>query len=259
MKEIKDIAIRLFGPNPKCRCDGGHEICLGCNICRMNDPDMLWNETDPIADYIDATILKADTREDDIKALCAYAAKTKCKAVCINSHYLPYAKSKLKDKVGLCTVINFPLGSGTNMAVLAEAEAVLDEDINELDMVQNLPALLSGYWMVALESIMEVKAACDESGSLLKVIIETCFLSREQIIISCLIAKKGGADFVKTSTGMGSGGATVENIKLMRSIVGPKLGVKASGGIRTREDALKMLQAGASRIGTSNTKAIIEG
>jgi deoxyribose-phosphate aldolase len=259
MKEIKDIALKLFGPNPKCKCGGGHEICLGCNYCRANDPDQLWNAKAPIADYLDATILKADTVEQDIKDLCTYAVKSKCKAICINSHYLPFAKSKVKDRVGLCTVINFPLGSGTNMAVLAEAEAVLDEDIHELDMVQNIPALLSGYWMVAYESIMEVSDICRENGTLLKVIIETCFLTREQVIMSCLIAKKAGADFVKTSTGMGSGGATKENIELMRAVVGPKLGVKASGGVRTREDALTMLKAGANRIGTSNAKAIIEG
>jgi deoxyribose-phosphate aldolase len=259
MKEVKAIALELFGPNPRCRCGGAHEICLGCSVCRANQPDQLWNEKAPIADYIDATILKADAVESDIKALCLYAVKSKCKAVCINSQFLPFAKSILKDKVALCTVINFPLGAGTNLAVLAEAEAVLEEDISELDMVQNLPALLSGYWMVSFESIMEVQSVCAENGTLLKVIIETCFLSREQLITSCLIAKKAGADFVKTSTGMGSGGATAENIKLMRAIVGPKLGVKASGGVRTREDALTMLKAGASRIGTSNAKGIIEG
>ena len=259
MKEIKEIALKLFGKNPRCKCGGGHEICLGCNICHAYEQDQLWNPKDPIADYIDATILKADAKETDIKALCDYAVKTKCKAVCINSHFLPYAKSRVKDKVALCTVINFPLGAGTSLAVLAEAEAVLDEDIHELDMVQNLPALLSGYWQPAFLSIMEVKDACLDNGTLLKVIIETCYLSREQLITSCLIAKKAGADFVKTSTGFGSGGATVENIKLMRQIVGPKLGVKASGGVRTREDALVMLKAGANRIGTSNAKAIIEG
>lgn len=259
MKEIKEIAVKLFGPNHKCGCGGGHEICLDCHVCRVDEPNQLWDENLPISDYLDATILKADAVEADIKSLCDYAAKSQCKAVCINSHFLPFAKSRLKDKVASCTVINFPLGSGTNLAVLAEAEAVLDEDIHELDMVQNLPALRSGYWQEAYQGILEVKKACEENGSLLKVIIETCFLSREQIIISCLIAKKAGADFVKTSTGFGSGGATVENIKLMRKIVGPKLGVKASGGVRTREDALAMLKAGANRIGTSNAKAIIEG
>jgi deoxyribose-phosphate aldolase len=259
MKEIKDIAVKLFGNNHKCKCGGGHEVCLDCLVCRVNDSDQLWNSKNKIADYIDATILKADAVEADIQSLCAYALKSRCKAVCINSHFLPFAKSKLKDKVALCTVINFPLGSGSNLAVLAEAEAVLDEDIHELDMVQNLPALRSGYWQESYLGILEVKKACEESGTLLKVIIETCFLTREQIIISCLIAKKAGADFVKTSTGFGTGGATVDNIKLMRSVVGPKLGVKASGGVRTREDALAMLKAGANRIGTSNAKAIIEG
>lgn len=259
MKEIKDIATRLFGKNRPCKCGGGHEICLNCYVCRVSEADQLWKKKDSIADYIDATILKADAVEDDIKSLCAYAVKSKCKAICINSHFLPYSKSKVRDKVALCTVINFPLGSGTNMAVLAEAEAVLDEDIQELDMVQNLPALRSGYWQETYQGILEVKKCCEESGTLLKDIIETCFLTREQVIMSCLIAKKAGADFVKTSTGMGSDGANVENIKLMREVVGPKLGVKASGGVRTREDALKFLKAGANRIGTSNAKAIIEG
>ncbi len=259
MKEIKDIAISLFGTNKACKCGGEHEVCLDCYVCRVKQADMTWDKQKPIADYIDATVLKADAKEADIRALCEHAAKSKCKAVCINSHYLPFAKSIVKKKVALCTVINFPLGAGTNEAVLAEAEAVLREEIQELDMVQNLPALLSGYWQVSYQSILEVKKACEDADSLLKVIIETCFLSREQLIISCLIAKKAGADFVKTSTGMGTGGATVENIKLMRAIVGPKLGVKASGGVRTKEDALAMLKAGASRIGTSNAKAIIEG
>jgi deoxyribose-phosphate aldolase len=259
MKEIKELALKMFGPNPKCLCGGGHEICLGCNVCYANRPDQLWDETVPIADYIDSTILKAEATEEDVKALCDYAVKANCKAVCLNSHYLPYAKLRTKNKVALCTVINFPLGAGSNMAVLAEAEAVLDEDIKELDMVQNLPALLSGHWENVLVSIMEIKCACQDYDVLLKVILETCYLTREQFIMSCLLAKKAGANFVKTSTGMGTGGATAENVKLMRQVVGPKLGVKASGSIRTREDAIKMLKAGANRIGTSNAKAIIEG
>ncbi len=259
MQEIKDIAIRLFGSNSPCNCGGGHEICLRCFECKSKHPDMLWDEQKPIAEYLDSTVLKANTEEHDIKNLCVQARDTSCKAVCINSHFLPYARSILLDKVALCTVINFPLGSNKNEAVLAEAEAVLEEQIAELDMVQNLSALLSGYWHVTYQGILDVKKACQDQDSLLKVIIETCFLSREQIIISCLIAKKAGADFVKTSTGMGSGGATAENIKLMRDIVGPKLGVKASGGVRTREEAITMLKAGASRIGTSNAKGIIEG
>jgi len=259
MQEIKDIAIKLFGTNSPCRCGGEHEVCLNCHVCRATQPDMLWDESKPIAEYLDATVLKADAKETDIKALCEHAYANSCKAVCINSHYLPFAVTITKGKVGLCTVVNFPLGSNTNDAVLAEAEAVLAEELDELDMVQNLSALLSGYWEASYQGILEVRKACDDYDTLLKVIIETCFLSREQLIVSCLIAKKAGTDFVKTSTGMGSGGATTENIKLMRDIVGPKLGVKASGGVRTREDALAMLKAGASRIGTSNAKGIIEG
>jgi len=259
MQEIKDIAVRMFGSNSPAMCGGEHEVCLRCQVCRKDKPDMVWDSAKPIAEYLDATVLKADARETDIKALCEAAFESSCKAVCINSHYLSYARSILLDKVGLCTVINFPLGSNSNEAVTAEANAALAEEISELDMVQNLSAFLSGYWQVTYQGILEVKQACQDYDTLLKVIIETCFLTREQIIMACLIAKKAGADFVKTSTGMASGGATAENIRLMRDVVGPKLGVKASGGVRTKDDALTMLNAGASRIGTSNAKGIIEG
>jgi deoxyribose-phosphate aldolase len=258
MQEIREIAVRLFGENVPCQCGGAHEVCLNCPVCRVNQADQIYQPESPIADFIDNTILRADAVEADIKSLCEYAVSASCKAVCINSHFLPYAKAILQDKVATCTVINFPLGAGSNEAILAEANAALQEGIIELDMVQNLSALLSGYWEVSYQNILEVKQACADYDTLLKVIIETCYLTREQLIVSCLIAKKAGADFVKTSTGMGSGGATAENIALMRSIVGSKLGVKASGGVRNNADAMLMLKSGANRIGTSNAKAIIE-
>lgn len=259
MKEIKDIAIRLFGDNLPCKCGGSHEICLNCLVCKADIADQVYDAGQPLSRYLDATVLKADAKENDIRSLCECAVQADCKAVCLNSHFLPLAKSLIKDKVCSCTVINFPLGAGSNEAILAEANAALQEEIDELDMVQNLAAMLSGYWEVSYQSILSVKQACLESDTLLKVILETCYLTREQLITSCLIAKKAGADFVKTSTGMGSGGATAENITLMRSIVGTKLGVKASGGVRTRAEALLMLSSGASRIGTSNASGIIEG
>jgi len=154
-------------------------------------------------------------------------------------------------------VINFPLGSGSAEAIKGEAQAVLNAGVDEVDMVQNLSALFSLDYKSSFDSIANVATSCHEQGALLKVIIETCYLSSDQIIISCLLAKKAGADFVKTSTGFGTGGATAENISLMRSVVGPKLGVKASGGIRTREQVILMISSGADRIGASNVMAIV--
>jgi len=259
MKEIRDIAVELFGESHPCQCGGAHEICLNCHHCKVNLPDQKWNARHPVAEYLDSTILKADASAQEITDLGNYAVQTKCRAVCINSYYLHLVKQITANRTGLCTVINFPLGANSNQAVIAEAKAVLKEGIDELDMVQNLAALLSGQWEETYQGILQVRKASARCNVLLKVILETCYLSRRQIIMSCLIAKKAGADFVKTSTGMGSAGATDENVSLMRLVVGPKLGVKASGGIRTKADALTMLKAGANRIGTSNAKAIIEG
>jgi deoxyribose-phosphate aldolase len=154
-------------------------------------------------------------------------------------------------------VINFPLGAGSRKAVKKEAKAVLEAGIDELDMVQNLAALRSGDWQMAMETIKSVAIQCLENSVLLKVIIETCYLTREQLILSCLISKKAGAKYVKTSTGFGTSGATAEDIALMREVVGPKLGVKASGGIRDKDSANQMIAAGASRIGASSVSALL--
>lgn len=149
------------------------------------------------------------------------------------------------------------MGAGDNEAVCAEAEAVIALGVEELDMVMNLPAMLSREYEENLDCITAVAALCIQNNVLLKVILETCYLDEEQIILACLQAKKAGADFVKTSTGFGSAGASVANIALMRATVGPKMGVKASGGIRDRETAIAMISAGANRIGASSVKALI--
>jgi deoxyribose-phosphate aldolase len=142
-------------------------------------------------------------------------------------------------------------------AVVAEAMAVINTGIEELDMVQNLSAVKSGQPNLSYNLIRSVAELCRANKVLLKVILETCYLSEDEIITCCLYAKKAGAEFVKTSTGFGSAGASVENVRLMRETVGPKLGVKASGGIRTREQALQMIAAGANRIGASAVKALV--
>ena len=258
MKSIRQIAVELFGENHPCACGGGHEICLKCNFCRAQEPDRLYNENEPIASYIDATILKADAVDTDIRALCEIATKYKTASVCINSQYLALLHKVLNSIPASCTVINFPLGANSPHAIYNEAAAVITDGVDEVDMVQNLAALLSGNTKTDYESIERVAELCMHKGVLLKVIIETCFLSEEQIVISCLLAKKAGATFVKTSTGFGTAGAHLEHIKLMRKVVGPKLGVKASGGVRTKAQAMEMLKAGASRIGASNVLAIVE-
>lgn len=257
MHNISEIAIRLVGNNTPCRCGGAHGICLKCEVCRAGCPDQLFESGHSIASIIDATVLKATATETEVSELCKVANEHNTASVCINSHFIPLIKQLLNSGVKSCTVINFPLGSGSVNALAKEAEAVLEGNVDEVDLVQNLSALLSGDINNAFASINQVAKLCIQKNALLKVIVETCYLSEEQLIISCLLAKKAGADFVKTSTGFGTGGATPEHIALMRLTVGPKLGVKASGGIKTREQALAMISAGANRIGASSVTALL--
>ncbi|PKN79869.1 MAG: deoxyribose-phosphate aldolase [Candidatus Cloacimonetes bacterium HGW-Cloacimonetes-1] len=255
MINIENIARDLFGSGQPCKCGGDHKVCLDCLVCRADSSDMLY-EDQGIAHIVDATILRADATSPDVAEICTMALEYECASVCINSHFIAQIKGILQDKIKSCTVINFPLGAGDISAVAAEALAVIDLGINELDMVQNIAAARSGDWDSAYRTILEVGKLCNAHDVLLKVILETCFLTEEQIVISCLYAKKAGAHFVKTSTGFGSAGATAANIALMRATVGPKLGVKASGGVKTKEQANQMVAAGASRIGASSVSAL---
>ena len=256
MKQISFIAKKYFPSKQVARCGGAHEICLNCAICRAQEPDELFHPADGIASIIDATLLKADATAEDIRALCEMANSYKTASVCVNSFYIPLVKSLLTG-VKSCTVINFPIGAGSRDAVRLEAAAVLKAKVDEVDMVQNLSALKSGDIAENLATTEAVAELCQMAGALLKVIIETCYLSKEELILSCLIGKKAGAKYVKTSTGFGTAGATAEDIALMRAVVGPKLGVKASGGIRAKDSAQKMIAAGANRIGASSVSALI--
>jgi deoxyribose-phosphate aldolase len=257
MERIESIALRLFGDNESCKCGGGHVICIGCDVCRAGMPDQTYNPDNGIASIIDATILKADAAQEDVYALCDLANDNTCASVCVNSHFSQNLTLRLSSPVKSCTVINFPLGAGYKYAVAAEALAVINTGIQEMDMVQNLSAVKSGDYIQSFELIRGISDICRNNNVLLKVILETCYLSDDEIIICSLYAKKAGADFVKTSTGFGTGGATFENVRLMRQTVGPKIGVKASGGIKTREQALSMIEAGANRIGASNVLALL--
>lgn len=207
---------------------------------------------------IDHTLLKPEATKAQIEKLCSEAGKYDFKSVCVNPYYVKYAKELLKGSdVLVCTVIGFPLGQNTTAIKVAETKDAIKNGADEIDMVINIGALKSKDEDYVLNEIKEIKNAC--KGKTLKVIIETCLLTDEEKITACKLSKEAGADFVKTSTGFSTHGATVEDVKLMRKTVGEDMGVKASGGIRDRETALKMVEAGATRLGVSAGVAIVKG
>ena len=211
-----------------------------------------------MAKYIDHTLLKPDATIDAVAKLCAEAIAYGFKAVCVNSGHAAYIAGKLQGTgVAVCTVVGFPLGAMQMRAKAFEAENAIAEGASEIDMVLNIGALKSGDRRAVEADIRAVRQAA-AGPIVLKVIIETCLLSAEEKVQACKIAKNAGADFVKTSTGFSSGGATVEDVALMRKTVGRQMGVKASGGIKDWSTAAVMIRAGASRIGTSSGIAIVE-
>ena len=201
--------------------------------------------------FIDNTILKADATIEDIKRLCEESKIYDFKSVCINPCFIKAAKEFLKGSdVLICTVIGFPLGSMTTEAKVFEAMDAVKKGADEVDMVINISMLKDKQYDYVKTEIEQIKGA--DNKKVLKVIIECCLLTDEEKVIACKLAKEAGADFVKTSTGFSKWGATKEDIKLMRETVGPLMGVKAAGGIRTHEEMLEMIENGATRIGTSS-------
>jgi deoxyribose-phosphate aldolase len=212
-----------------------------------------------MASYIDHTLLKPDATIDTVTKLCAEAIVYGFKAVCVNSGQVAYIAGKLQGtNVAVCTVVGFPLGAMHMRAKAFEAENALADGAQELDMVINVGALKSGDLKTVEADIKAVRRVA-ASPAILKVIIETCLLAEAEKIKACEIVKHAGADFVKTSTGFSIGGATVEDVILMRRIVGHEMGVKASGGIKDYATAIAMLKAGANRLGVSAGIAIVEG
>lgn len=206
----------------------------------------------------DHTILKADATEEAVAKICAEAIEYGFMSVCVNTYYTAFVAEKLKGTdVKVCTVVGFPLGQMSTRAKMLETECAVADGASEIDMVLNVAALKDGKYDVVLSDIKAVKAACGDA--LLKVILETCLLTKEEIVKACELSVEAGADFVKTSTGFSTGGATTEDIALMRKTVGPDIGVKASGGVRDYKGAAAMVEAGASRIGASATIAILSG
>ena len=211
-----------------------------------------------LAKLIDHTLLKPEATRDEVVKLCEEARKYKFASVCVNTTWVPLCKSLLANSgVMVCCVVGFPLGAMSPTAKAYEAREAVRQGAQEVDMVINIGALKSKDYETVFEDICRVVKASGRAG--VKVILETSALDTNEKIIGCTLSKLAGAAFVKTSTGFGKGGATVEDVQLMRSIVGSELGVKASGGVRTAEDALKMAQAGANRVGASASVAIVTG
>lgn len=212
-----------------------------------------------IARYIDHTLLKADATKENITTLCEEAKKYNFASVCVNPTWVEYASSLLKETpVKVCTVIGFPLGATTPEVKAFETKNAIDNGAGEIDMVLNIGALKDENFDLVERDIAAVCAAA-KGKALVKVIIETSLLTDQEKENACKISKQAGADFVKTSTGFSTGGATVKDVELMRKAVGPELGVKASGGVRTIDDVHNLIHAGATRIGASSGVAIMEG
>jgi deoxyribose-phosphate aldolase len=212
-----------------------------------------------IARLIDHTILKPDATRADVVKVCQEARKYQFASVCVNPYWVPLVAAELAGSpVKVCTVVGFPLGATTTESKIAETEAALRVGAQEIDMVMNVGALRSGDQEAVKQDIHGVAEASHRAGAILKVILETALLDDNQKATACTLAKLAGADFVKTSTGFGPSGATAHDVALMRLVVGPDMGVKASGGIRTLEDVRKMAAAGATRIGASASVKIVE-
>jgi deoxyribose-phosphate aldolase len=213
-----------------------------------------------LAHMIDHTLLKPDATQDQIAQLCYEARKHGFASVCVNPANVKLCTQLLKDSdVLVCTVVGFPLGATSTESKVFEAQQAIRDGAIEVDMVINVGALKSRDYELVERDIASIARVCHAGNAILKVIIEAALLTDEEKVVACQLAKVAGADFVKTSTGFGPGGATVEDVALMRRVVGLTMGVKAAGGIRTYEDAQKMIAAGATRIGASASVRILQG
>jgi deoxyribose-phosphate aldolase len=253
------------------------QVCPGCvqrcvQTCARNTKEIIaagasrvsasekLTKIDPnIAALIDHTILKPEATRNDVLKICREAREYRFASVCVNPYWVPLVKAELSGSpVKVCTVVGFPLGATSTEAKVAETAAALRAGAQEIDMVINVGALRSGDTDAVKGDIQAVVRVAHEAGAIVKVILETALLDDTQKTVASKICKSAGADFVKTSTGFSTSGATAHDIALMRAAVGPNLGVKASGGIRTLQDVQAMTAAGATRIGASASVKIVE-
>lgn len=241
-----------------CFDNAGHVVSAGAE--RLTSTLGVIPEDKSLAGMIDHTLLKPDATADKIAQLCFEAKKYHFASVCVNPTNVKLCAELLRGSdVKVCTVIGFPLGATSTDVKVFETKDAIQNGATEIDMVINIGALKAGDNELVAHDIREVVRAAHESDALVKVIIETALLTDEEKIIACLLAKEAGADYVKTSTGFSSGGATVHDVALMRQTVGPNLGVKAAGGIHSHEEAEQLVAAGATRLGASAGIKIIQG
>jgi deoxyribose-phosphate aldolase len=212
-----------------------------------------------VARLIDHTLLQADATEAQIEQLCREAKQFRFASVCVNPTWVPLARTLLVDSlVKVATVVGFPLGAALPEVKAFEAERAIQGGAHEIDMVINVGRLKSGHHQIVFQDVTSVVAVARRSGALVKAIIETALLTEEEKVAACVLAQAGGVDFVKTSTGFSKGGATVADVALMRRVVGPTLGIKAAGGIRSLQTLQELVAAGATRIGASSSVKIME-
>ena len=253
------------------------QVCPGCvqrcpQTCARNTKEIIAAGADrvsaserltkidaAIAALIDHTILKPEATRDDVVKICREARRYGFASVCVNPYWVPLVRAELAGStVKVCTVVGFPLGATSTEAKVAETEVALRVGAQEIDMVINVGALRSGDQDAVRQDIRQVAETAHRAGAIVKVILETALLDDAQKATACTLAIQAGADFVKTSTGFSTSGATAHDVALMRAVVGPRIGVKASGGIRTLSDLRTMTAAGATRIGASASVKIVE-
>ena len=210
-----------------------------------------------ILKHIDHTQLKAFAKWEDIEKLCDEAVEYQTASVCIPPTYIKRVHDKYQDKINICTVVGFPLGYSVTSAKVAEVEQALKDGCNEIDMVVNISDVKNGDYDKAEEEIRTLKKAC--GNHILKVIIETCYLTEDEKIAMCKAVTNAGADYIKTSTGFGTGGATIEDIRLFKEHIGPNVKMKAAGGVKSKDDLIMFLEAGCDRIGTSSAVGLLKG
>lgn len=210
-----------------------------------------------ILKHIDHTQLKAFAKWEDIEKLCDEAVEYQTASVCIPPTYIKRVHDKYQDRINICTVVGFPLGYSVTSAKVAEVERALKDGCNEIDMVVNISDVKNGDYDKVEEEIRTLKKAC--GNHILKVIIETCYLTEDEKIAMCKAVTNAGADYIKTSTGFGTGGATIEDIRLFKEHIGPNVKMKAAGGVKSKDDLIMFLEAGCDRIGTSSAVGLLKG
>jgi deoxyribose-phosphate aldolase len=281
---IEELLLEVKKAHPGTEIPGGvcdpREPCAGCGYCVVHKKEAVENiisngaerisatlgvteqgQIDGnIARMIDHTLLKPEATPKDIEKLCLEAIQYQFASVCVNPCYVRLASEILKGrKVKVCTVIGFPLGANRTETKVFETEKAIEDGAEEVDMVMNIGMLKGGYYEYVEQDIRAVVNVAHRNNVLVKVILETALLTDEEKVKACLLAKRANADFVKTSTGFSKGGATAGDVALMRRVVGTAMGVKASGRIRSYEEALQMIRSGADRIGASASVKIVTG